>query len=132
MNALAIRDSSKPTSRPSSKAGHGPDPASKAQLIRLLLVDDHEVVRLGLRALFNRTGTVQVVGEAGTVESAVAEGLEYVESQGHRDILPVPALRAHAGSRSQHGRVSLKSAGTANIFTAKGKTFPPAALPVAI
>ena len=45
------------------------------RLIRLLLVDDHEVVRMGLRALFNRTETVEVVGEADSTASAVAEAV---------------------------------------------------------
>jgi DNA-binding NarL/FixJ family response regulator len=41
--------------------------------IRLLLVDDHEVVRLGLRTLFEEAGGFQVVGEAGTISAAIAE-----------------------------------------------------------
>ncbi len=40
---------------------------------RVLLVDDHEVVRLGLRALLERYPHLQVVGEAATAEEAVAE-----------------------------------------------------------
>ncbi len=43
--------------------------------IRLLLVDDHEVVRVGLKTLLGRTGHIQVVGEAGTAASAVTEAL---------------------------------------------------------
>lgn len=43
--------------------------------IRLLLVDDHEVVRVGLRTLLERGGRIQVVGEADTMASAVAEAL---------------------------------------------------------
>jgi DNA-binding NarL/FixJ family response regulator len=43
--------------------------------IRLLLVDDHEVVRMGLGTLFHRAGTVQVVGEANSVASAVSEAI---------------------------------------------------------
>jgi DNA-binding NarL/FixJ family response regulator len=46
---------------------------SVTKKIRLLLVDDHEVVRLGLRTLFDNTRTVEVVGEAATVAEAVAE-----------------------------------------------------------
>ena len=38
-----------------------------------MLVDDHEIVRMGLRELFNRSEGIEVVGEAGTVASAVAE-----------------------------------------------------------
>lgn len=41
--------------------------------IRLLLVDDHKVVRVGLRTLLSDTDRIEVVGEAGTMESAVTE-----------------------------------------------------------
>lgn len=40
--------------------------------LRLLLVDDHEVVRQGLAALLARRPAFQVVAEAGTVAEAVA------------------------------------------------------------
>ncbi len=40
--------------------------------IRLLLVDDHAVVRLGLVSLFGAAPHVQVVGEAGSVAEALA------------------------------------------------------------
>jgi DNA-binding NarL/FixJ family response regulator len=43
--------------------------------VRLLLADDHEVVRMGLNTLFHRAGTVQVVGEASSVASAIAEAI---------------------------------------------------------
>jgi DNA-binding NarL/FixJ family response regulator len=39
--------------------------------IRLLIVDDHEVVRAGLRSLFDRVGRVEVVGEAADLKTAV-------------------------------------------------------------
>lgn len=41
--------------------------------IRLMLVDDHEVVRVGLRTLLERSSRLTVVGEAGTVASAISE-----------------------------------------------------------
>ena len=41
--------------------------------IRVMLVDDHEVVRLGLRALFDQIKHIEVVGEAGTVAEAISE-----------------------------------------------------------
>ncbi len=41
--------------------------------IGVLLVDDHEVVRVGLRSLLIREPTIEVVGEAGTVAEAVAQ-----------------------------------------------------------
>ena len=46
---------------------------AETQLIRLLIVDDHEVVRMGLRALFDHVPDIEVAGEAGTVASAIAE-----------------------------------------------------------
>lgn len=48
--------------------------------IRVYLLDDHEVVRQGLRALLESTGDIDVVGESGSAEEA-----------GHR----IPALRPH-------------------------------------
>jgi DNA-binding NarL/FixJ family response regulator len=50
-------------------------PQHKANPIRLLLVDDHEVLRIGLRTLFGEAGGFQVVGEAGAMSSAVTEAL---------------------------------------------------------
>ncbi len=40
--------------------------------VRLLIVDDHPVVRTGLRALFDDRTDIQVVGEAASGEEAVA------------------------------------------------------------
>ena len=39
--------------------------------LRIVLVDDHEVVREGLRALLDAEDGIDVVGEAGTVADAV-------------------------------------------------------------
>lgn len=41
-------------------------------MIRILLVDDHPVVRLGLRALFEQEDDLTVVGEAATPDEAIA------------------------------------------------------------
>lgn len=43
--------------------------------IRLLLVDDHEVVRIGLRTLLSRIPDFEVVSEAQTMSEAVAQAL---------------------------------------------------------
>ena len=40
--------------------------------IRVMLVDDHEVVRQGLKSLLERREHIQIVAEAGTVAEAVA------------------------------------------------------------
>jgi DNA-binding NarL/FixJ family response regulator len=51
-----------------------------ASPIRVFLLDDHEVVRRGLRDLLESQGDIEVVGEAGTVAEATAR---------------IPALRPH-------------------------------------
>lgn len=43
--------------------------------VRILLVDDHQVVRTGLRALIERQAGMQVIGEAGSVTEALAQTL---------------------------------------------------------
>jgi DNA-binding NarL/FixJ family response regulator len=58
----------------------------------VLLVDDHELIRQGLRRAFERTGDFTVVGEAGTV----AEALELVDA--HRPDVVTLDVRLPDGS----------------------------------
>lgn len=44
--------------------------------VRILIADDHSVVRAGLRALLERQGRFQVVAEAGTGEDAIVKAQE--------------------------------------------------------
>jgi DNA-binding NarL/FixJ family response regulator len=44
--------------------------------VRILIADDHSVVRAGLRALLERQGRFRVVAEAGTGEEAVTRAIE--------------------------------------------------------
>jgi len=46
--------------------------------LRILLVDDHEVVRLGVRTLIERQPGMEVVGEATTVREAISEAEQLV------------------------------------------------------
>jgi two-component system response regulator DevR len=46
---------------------------TKTQAIRVLLVDDHEVIRVGLRTVLGQTQDVTVVGEAGTMADAIQQ-----------------------------------------------------------
>jgi len=43
------------------------------KLLRVLVVDDHEVVRVGLRALIERQPGMEVIGEAATSREAVSQ-----------------------------------------------------------
>lgn len=54
--------------------GTGPSHGQEApRRLRLLVVDDHEVVRQGLVALLDRRDSFQVVAEAGTVAEAIEQ-----------------------------------------------------------
>ena len=50
------------------------------RVIRVFLLDDHEVVRRGLRELLESEGDIEVVGESGSAQEAIAR---------------IPALRPH-------------------------------------
>ena len=41
-------------------------------MIRVLLADDHEIVRLGLRAVLEEAEDIMVVGEVATAEAAIS------------------------------------------------------------
>ncbi len=78
----------------SHRSLHMPRPEGKP--IRLLLVDDHEVLRIGLRTLFGETGEFDVVGEAGTMAGAVAEALKTQAGRG-ADGRAAPGREWHRG-----------------------------------
>ncbi len=46
-------------------------PRSKARLVRVALVDDHEIVRSGLRQYLHAAGDINVIGEAATGSDAL-------------------------------------------------------------
>lgn len=46
---------------------------NEQQHVRVILVDDHEIVRQGLKTLLDRRERINVVGEAGTAAEAVSE-----------------------------------------------------------
>ena len=67
---------------PVAPTGHHPDgrlqrrmayPDETTVTIRVFLVDDHEVVRRGLRELLSAEADVEVVGDAGTANEGVAQ-----------------------------------------------------------
>ena len=52
------------------------DEGTRTRDIRVLIVDDHTVVREGIRALLDRRSGLHVVGEAGSVSDAVSRAAE--------------------------------------------------------
>ncbi|GAA1156299.1 response regulator transcription factor [Streptomyces hebeiensis] len=51
-----------------------PAPLPSLSLIRVFLLDDHEIVRRGVRDLLDAEPDIEVVGEAGTMDQALARG----------------------------------------------------------
>ena len=51
--------------------GHRSDPTKANAMIRLLVVDDHDVVRMGLKQVFSGRVDMEVAGEARTGEEAI-------------------------------------------------------------
>jgi two-component system, NarL family, response regulator DevR len=60
-----------PLQRPGIPGRMGPDEPESGRRHRILVVDDHEVVRQGLVSLLDRRESFQVVAEAGTVAEAI-------------------------------------------------------------
>ena len=52
--------------------GAMPQAAAAAHKVRVLIVDDHAVVRAGFKQLIETTGDLEVAGEAGTAAAALA------------------------------------------------------------
>jgi len=50
---------------------------SEAEPIKVLLVDDHEMVRIGLSAVLGTEEDIEVVGEASNGEDGIRLALEY-------------------------------------------------------
>lgn len=55
-------------------------------IVRILIADDHSVVRAGLRALLERQGRFRVVAEASTGEEAIARAEEFLPDVAVLDI----------------------------------------------
>lgn len=89
-------------------------------MIRVLLADDHEIVRLGLRSVLEVDEDIRVVGEVATAEAAIATALA-----GGIDVILMD-LRFGAGSEGT--RVTTGAQATARIRSAMGN--PPQVLVV--
>jgi len=68
-------------------------------VIRVVIVDDHEVVRLGLKTLLNRVADLEVVGEAGSAAEA-----EQVVAEKQPDVV-IMDIRMPGGSGIEACRV---------------------------
>lgn len=66
-------------------------------MIRVMIVDDHEVVRIGLKSLLDRVEDFEVVAEAGSAEEAVRKVDELATGGGPPDVI-VMDVRMPGGS----------------------------------
>lgn len=73
-------------------------------MIRVLLVDDHPVVRTGYRRLLDQTGDIHVVAEAGDGDSAYAAFVQHAP-----DVLVTDLSMAGCGGMELIRRVMLRS-----------------------
>ncbi|HXA43082.1 MAG TPA: response regulator transcription factor [Candidatus Solibacter sp.] len=60
-------------SRRTPASGEGGAPENPADQVRVLIVDDHEVVRQGIRSLLEADAGIRVVGEADGVKTAISQ-----------------------------------------------------------
>ncbi|MGH3435138.1 MAG: MadR family response regulator transcription factor [Sciscionella sp.] len=58
--------------QPNGSVPGGGTPAEPTRLVRIVLVDDHHILRQGLRSILEREKDMIVVGEASTVAEAIA------------------------------------------------------------
>ena len=54
----------------------GPDRRAAGERIRVLLVDDHALIRVGMRSIIEREPDMDIVGEAADPRSALEAALE--------------------------------------------------------
>jgi len=90
------------------------DDTTERRPLRILVVDDHEVVRQGLVALLDRREGFEVVAQAGTVAEAIAEAARFEPDVVVMDVrLPdgsgIEACREIRGARPQTRVIMLTS-----------------------
>ena len=85
-------------------AGGAEEPAPRRGPLRILVVDDHEVVREGLVSSLDRRDGFQVIGQAGSVAEAIAAAARFVPDLVVMDVrLPDGSgIEACREIRSQH------------------------------
>jgi hypothetical protein len=82
--------------------------AEAGKPIAVFLLDDHEVVRRGVRDLLEAEPDIRVVGEAGTASSALARipALMDIWHRGTNRLLLTTGLARVEGENARYGRAS--------------------------
>ena len=83
-------------------------------MLKIMLVDDHEVVRLGIKALLSNYPAFEVVTEASDADEAVSKALEYkpdviimdIRLPGRSGIVVINNCIAVKGDKHSLGRIT--------------------------
>jgi DNA-binding NarL/FixJ family response regulator len=87
---------------PNYRAAAGDIPASLFMTIKMLVADDHEVVRLGLKALLHDT-EIKIIGEAATAEELIR-----LASKGKPDLVLLDVRLGNEDGLDVLGRLKLE------------------------
>ena len=91
--------------------------------IRVLIADDHAIVRKGIRALLSEAGGFEVVGEAGDGQEAVLRALETQPDVVLMDLL-MPGMDGIEATRQITSRQPQTRVLVLTSFAADNKVFP--------
>lgn len=96
---------------------------SSAASIRVLIVDDHAIVRKGIRALLSEAGGFEVVGEADTGQTALLRAQEAAPDVILMDLL-MPGMDGIEATRQITSRQPQTRVLVLTSFAADNKVFP--------
>ena len=78
-------------------------------MIRVLIADDHTIVRIGLAALLNAEDDIEVVGEAKNGDMAVKEAFFVLGCSASKSIFGEVVIEEMSSKLSESGRPSANS-----------------------
>jgi NarL family two-component system response regulator LiaR len=99
------------------------DTRASESRVRVLIVDDHAIVRKGIRALLSEAGGFEVVGEAGTGQEAVLRAQESSPDVILMDVL-MPGMDGIEATRQITSRQPKARILVLTSFAADNKIFP--------
>ncbi|MFI7127905.1 response regulator [Nonomuraea sp. NPDC050153] len=81
-------------------------PGSQGDILRVYLIDDHEIVRHGLRSFLEAAGDIEVAGEAGDGRFALAELHQYAQAGTPVDVVLLDVMMPVLGGMDVARRIN--------------------------